>query len=176
MHLQAIFHYTLQEYFENFHVVVDHKCCSIWVSFYLNCPVSKPYHVKVQSSLHILKVLLLFLSFDMTDFITCFIFTTLILFLAGNLIFSFWYWVYLVLLLPHAFTFDCRFEFWISTVPATSKTNPMRFHWDYFHHPLSESLFLWFEGGPSTMSTSLFTSFWKSKASKLSWSSLNLHF
>ena len=117
-----------------------------------------------------------FLSFDMTDFITCFIFTTLILFLAGNLIFSFWYWVYLVLLLPHAFTFDCRFEFWISTVPATSKTNPMRFHWDYFHHPLSVSLFLWFEGHPSTMSTSLFTSFWKSKASKLSWSSLNLHF
>ena len=93
--LLAIFYCIVQEYFENFHVVFNHKPCSIWVNSHLNCHVSKPSHVKVQRSLCILKVYLLF------NLLICLISSHHLfwLLLTDSLLFSFWYWVYQVLLL-----------------------------------------------------------------------------
>ena len=129
--LLVIFHYTVQKHF---YVKLPYCCRSQMVLFHLSefspkLSSVKTQSCKIQSSLHILKVYLLF------HVLICLISSHLFwLFWIDSLLSSFWYWVYKVLLLPVSLllTVILRFEFQLFL--QLQQLDSMRFCWDYFHH------------------------------------------
>ena len=92
--------------------------------------------VKTQSwkssiSLRILKVYLLF------HLLICLISSHHLfwLLLSDSLLFSFWYWVYQVLMLPLSLLLTVNLRFGFQLFLQLQQLDSVRFRWDYFHQP-----------------------------------------